>query len=92
MHYLRDLERVYAYIIPAVVGLEYTIQAAYLVHTNIIHDHLLKGCKELQEEVNKLKAERDQAWGTSAKLETSNTELRDSSNAFRSQLDAALKV
>ncbi|KAL5494433.1 hypothetical protein EMCRGX_G015768 [Ephydatia muelleri] len=50
-----------------------------------------KGCKELQEEVNKLKVERDQAWSTSEKLEMSNNELRDSSNAFSSQLALALK-
>ena len=51
-----------------------------------------KGFKELQEEVNKLKVERDQAWSTSEKLETRNNELRDSSNAFSSQLALALKV
>ena len=51
-----------------------------------------KGCKELQEEVNGLQAERDQAWRTSESLEMLNNELRDSSNAFSSQRDAALKV
>eukprot|EP00731_Ephydatia_muelleri_P009601 Em0005g187a len=50
-----------------------------------------KGFKELQEEVNKLKVERDQAWSTSEKLETRNNELRDSSNVFSSQLALALK-
>ena len=61
-----------------------------LVHTNM--NMFSKGCKELLEEVNKLKVERDQAWSTSEKLETSNNELRDSSNAFSSQLALALKV
>eukprot|EP00731_Ephydatia_muelleri_P009609 Em0005g195a len=50
-----------------------------------------EGCKELQMEVNKLKVEQDQAWSTSEKLEMSNNELRDSSNAFSSQLALALK-
>ena len=75
---------------PAAVLLEYTILPMYfkISFMNIFSNV----CKELLEEVNKLKAELNQALSINAMLVVNNYELRDSSNAFSSQLDAALKV